>query len=548
MPGVAVAALVGVALVLAPSAARAEDIVLESYAETNRPAQAARVVPAILNELGRAGFAFGVDGVGSKYEETVSRHSRSARRPLPSDFDARVQQGYKQFVRGDFNAAIEVLTPLVDAARANPAVVANDQSIRESLRLALVSLAMSQKRSNEPVAIRAAPDTLQDLVRSYPDMPVTVDDFGPEPTAWYEEVRTAMGKDGRGTLVVKADDASAMLYLNEKFEAPRQFSKADLLPGRYRIYVRWGNQDGRVYVAQVRAGKTTKLEIEGRLDRALRTSGGWVGLSFASGAEREANEAGFAATVARQLGAKRVIVVGVAARAGKPAVVGLVVDRAGLVTTTETLPLRPEPAAGKVEAMARVLAGSQPRGPAEPPTESTIVRVDGRASVRADYGASTSALLTASGMFAIVGAGGIGAAAASESDSCNETCADTVWRNATIAVGVGVAASVVHGLIDDHNLYRAVPTLGPTNRWVLVGVSAAAVAGGGALMALDRDPVDDPKHLLLPGSALAVVGGFGLGVALSQVVHGGDESARLAIAPTISVSGDGAVMGLAGGF
>jgi hypothetical protein len=151
-------------------------------------------------------------------------------------------------------------------------------------------------------------------------------------------------------------------------------------------------------------------------------------------------------------------------------------------------------------------------------------------------------------MFAIVGAGGIGAAAASESSSCNETCADTVWRNATIAVGVGVSASVLHGLIDDYNLYSAVPTLGPTNRWVLVGVSAAAVAGGGALMALDRDPVDDPKHLLLPGSALAVVGGFGLGVALSQVVYGGDESEQHAIAPTISVSGDGAVMGLAGGF
>jgi len=167
--------------------------------------------------------------------------------------------------------------------------------------------------------------------------------------------------------------------------------------------------------------------------------------------------------------------------------------------------------------------------------------------VSAQAGLGEVALVSATGGIAVSGLAGVAAAATLYRTSWCD-CDGRAWRNTAAAVGIGVTASVLHGVVSDRSAYSLLPTMGPTTRWAVAGVSAAAVLGGATMIALDRHPVDDPKDLLAPGSALAVLGGLGVGAALSQFLHQPAGPAATELAPAVAITGDSAWVGVAGGF
>ena len=349
---VRVAIIVVALLNLTPRRGLAQGIVLESYSG-RRLSEATQLLAPLTEELAARGYAVG-DTLTRKYEARISKPAVTAE-GLSPDFEDAVERGHKAWIAGQFDVAVATLAPLITAAHANSAVIAQNQPKRDKLQKALVALALSQQRKGD---LAAAEDAFREILRSFPDVQLSRSAYGPDAYKLFEQVRRATNQGGRGRLTINVPSDQAVVFLNERFEKVGRVSKGDLLPGEYRVYLQIGKQVSRVHHVMVQADDETVLSIDLRHDTALRTSSAWIGFEFASAADREASEARFAVRAAKALGATAVVVVGVDYVRGRPSLVGSLVD---LATAREirraSLALDPAPGVERVRALARFLGG-----------------------------------------------------------------------------------------------------------------------------------------------------------------------------------------------
>lgn len=339
-------------LVFTSSIARGGGIVLESYTG-ERPADAARLLEPVLEELSQREYAAG-DTVARSYE---AHASRAAVTPggLPSDFAAQVDRGFKAWIGGRFDEAIKVLVPLVETAQANPGAFAQNPALRDPMQKALIALALAQQRIGDLSAMKA---TMSELLRSFPEAQVARATYGPDAHQAFEQVRREVVAAGKGTLTVKTDD-SAVVFIDEAYRAVGSTS-VELSPGEYRVVVMLNKQPSRNHRVAVRANGEATVEIDARLDQALRTTG-YTGLLFATQADRDAHEAAYAQQFAKTVGASAVAVVGIDEVRGRPAVVGSLVSlESGREIRRASIPVEPDPSRDKLRALARFLAGDDP--------------------------------------------------------------------------------------------------------------------------------------------------------------------------------------------
>jgi hypothetical protein len=315
--------------------ARAGGIVLESYTG-ERPADASRLLSPILDELATRGFSAG-DTVARTYDTHVSRAAQTSS-GMPSDFAAQADRGLHAWIAGKFDEAIKILAPLVETAHSNTGAFAKDQSLREPLLKALISLALSQQRNGDPGATRA---TFGEILRSFPDTQLARGTYGPEAAELFEQVRreilaSGKGKLGAGTITV------------------------ELIPGEYRVVVMLSKQPSRSHRVVVRPNTEATLAVDAKHDQTLHTLG-WTGFSFAVQADRDAREPSYAAQFANVIGANAVAVVGIDQSKGRPAIVGSLVSlQTGREIRRASIAMDPDPSTERLKALARFLAGEDP--------------------------------------------------------------------------------------------------------------------------------------------------------------------------------------------
>lgn len=335
--------------------ARAEGVVVESHAVT-RPDDTTRLLAPLHEELAARGFLTG-DPLARRYQAQVSRPALSAE-GLPTDFEDRVERGHRAWVGARFDEAIATLDPVIATAYANPRAFAHNQTLRDRLRKAQIALALSHQRTGD---IAAAKALLGEVLRSFPDTQVLRSQYGPDAFALFEDVRRAHGQGGRGRLRIMVPTDASVVFINERFEGVGDIDKGDVIPGEYRVHCQDGKRVSRVHRVVVRADDTTEVSIDLRFEATLHASASWTGFLFASAAERGRLEARYAVTLARQLGANRVIVIGIDRAAKRSTLSGALVD---LGTARElrraSLVLDPEPSADRVRSLARFLAGDEP--------------------------------------------------------------------------------------------------------------------------------------------------------------------------------------------
>ena len=340
--------LVLVALFTSASLARADNIVVESYTG-DRPADAQRLMSPILDELAARGYAGG-DTIGRKFD-ALSRPSSAA---IPPDFVARAEQAHKAWVNGSFEDALRIVGPLIETAHASPVAVSEDQSLREALQRALVAAALSQLRSGDQSGAHA---TFAELVRAFPDVAVTRGQYGEEGSTFFAQVQRDLAGGGHGTLTVKLSDDGGSVFVDERYIGS---AIPDLAPGEYRVFAKAGKQVSRVHRVVVRANDKAAIAIDIGFDAAVRTSP-WVGLGFATSAEREAHEGMYAASFAKVLGAGAVIVIGIEPVRGRASIVGSLVSlENGREIRRASVPIDPDPSTEKLRALARYVAGDPP--------------------------------------------------------------------------------------------------------------------------------------------------------------------------------------------
>jgi tetratricopeptide (TPR) repeat protein len=335
-----------------PAIAAAQPAVIESYTG-RRPDEATRLLAPLHDELARRGYTSG-DSLGRRYEARVSRPAVTPA-GLPSDFATKIERGHKAWITGNFDDAVDALVSAIETAHANAATIAQDQANRQSVQKALIALALSQQRKGD---LAAAKDTFQELLRSFPDAQISRATYGPEAYELFESVRRELGKSGRGRLTVKVPNASAVVFVNERFEAVGSVSKGDLFPGPYRVFVQIAKQASRVHRVEVKPEQETVLVIDPAYESALRTSGPTTGFEFADAGTRDKYEARYAAQFGNEVGASAIAVVGIDSVRGRPSLVGSVVDlRSAKEIRRASLALDPTPTVDRIRALGSFLAG-----------------------------------------------------------------------------------------------------------------------------------------------------------------------------------------------
>lgn len=347
------ALVVALAMLAAGPAAADTKIVLESFTGGKTDEDGRRIAP-LLEALANRDFRGGYETLGRPFEARVSRPT-VAGRGLPADFAQQIEVGHDAWFAGKFEQAAKLLGPLTDAARASPGAFANNQGLRDAVQKGLFALALAQQRMGDPAAMR---QTFGELVRAFPRWTPPRAVYGPEAVATFAKVRAELAAKGRGKLIVRSNPDTAIVYIDEKIEGAGVIRRDELIPGEYRVFVQLGRQLSRVHPVIVRPGETTTVAIDVGFDAAVRTSPAWTGLAFAQPADRERAEIPYAAQFGNALGADAVAVVGVDEVRGRPAIVGVLVNRiSGTEIRRASVALDPAPQADRLEALAQFLAG-----------------------------------------------------------------------------------------------------------------------------------------------------------------------------------------------
>lgn len=187
---------------------------------------------------------------------------------------AQLDSGVRAYLRGQFKPAAAQLEAGLALARRNPALVVRDATSPRWLTQALVSLALTKQRLRDRAGARAA---MAEQVRSFPELPVTLADYGSRGEALYLEVRGELETGPRGSLLIDVSDPDARIYVNERGRGRGGAYAADVLPGAYRVLVVVG-AESRLYRVTVHANEQTRLQIDWSEDARYRVSPRWAGM------------------------------------------------------------------------------------------------------------------------------------------------------------------------------------------------------------------------------------------------------------------------------
>jgi len=538
------------------SQAAADGLVIEVYTAEDparRPPEAESILNPLFEELQSRGF----DSRG-RLGADVSRVWPGGLEVSEDDVEnlgAIVNAARSAYSGGRWSAAETEYQRALDIAwQAPTAVIGNDARL-ELIYKALLGRAMALKRlgkDHEP----AAELMVEEAIRAFPGLEPSR--YGAEVVAFWQKVRNRLAAEGTGTLVVECSDPSAVIFVNLNYSGSRSTTKTDLLRGDYHVFAQAEGVAGRAYSVQVEPGHVSRLEIDWAFDTALRTAP-YVGFEFDSRSEHREHRFAYPARLAQRLGKARAIAVGVSKTRWGYAVWGFVVDASGR-PQREGYVWIPDPSTSDdlVRGFAGYLAGDARAAEiqTEPfdPTAPRDVRHDRKPS-------TTVGLLGAATAGLTVGAISIGLAWSYLDETCTNggsfPCQIHETKSKGIAtISAGVALSGLTGYLVGR--YRAKEPRALRGKWLglVGGASFATVAAGAGLIAADEPTyiVQDgvaglrPTHrpTLAVGSIVTTVGALGLGFTIYSAM--GPDEPRRKLLPSVSVTEDGAVLGLAGSF
>ena len=351
---VVVAALAG-----APRAAQAAPakpwIVIESHAG-QRPADADTWLVPVQAELTKRGFLAGAP-LADEIRRTMSRDAGPLTATQSVAAQNLVTQSYQFFIDGDYAAAADRAEKALALYAPASAQLTRETALRDLQFKALLIAARSHevlRHGEEAFGFMA------EAIRSFPDRHVSAAEFDPRVNALYRRVKAELAAQGTGGLEIKVDDASAAIFLDERYVGTGTATIDALFPGAYRVFVAKGEQaPGRVHEVRVAPTETTTLSIAWELDAALRSGAQHVALELPAGATVE-SEVAMATRVGRALGARRVVLLSVRSIDGRRCVTGHAILTDSQSRTFAAVQLEPiEPAAGTLVNLGAFLAGDR---------------------------------------------------------------------------------------------------------------------------------------------------------------------------------------------
>jgi len=379
----------------------------------------------------------------------------------PGSMDAALHQtklidsGRREFLEGNYRKAIIALSAALKNLSLRDALLARNQQLRTPLHEALLYLAhahLREKENNRAVAV------LTDTIRIFPDHHPALAKYGPDLVQLYRKVTRELSKQQRATLTLKSRRPGCSAFLNGRYIGVTPTKAANLLPGKYRVFMQRPNSPGRVHVIDI-SGSPREVTINHALDAAIVRLP-LVGLRYATTAARRASEHDHALAVARAIDAQQVTILGFVRHLGRRVIQGQVLGSAtGRVLRSALLAVEPTaPTPAETKALARFLLSGQGGAgviigtakPVPPSAGGSGKRDGGLFSARVwrwiTLGIGVAALGTAIPLLVIDGKGTCG------QDRCPDTYQTLVPGAALAAAGgAAIAASVVLFLVEASN-------------------------------------------------------------------------------------------------
>jgi hypothetical protein len=503
-----------------------------------------------------------------------------------------VELGDRLLSFGQYSMAALRLQRAVDLAKASQALLVRDDANRDLVVRALMGLAIAYRRDSEETADEATSlrragqlveakqrreesqhkrqlfaQTLEEAVRFSTGEP-DVDTYGTQPVQWWKEARARLLSKGTGTLIIDPGDPGVTSFVNG-VHVGQGTLEIKLPPGPCHVYSHRADVRGRAYLVEVAAKKVTRLGIGWKFDTFLRTTDRAVWFSLNSPEENRELRAMLAAELkAKMPGQEEVIVVGFATTEdGDQYAYGLTFDAAGKVVASGSTRFGGNGTAQRLMNLARLLTGDRDvvdidnfdAGLAPTAWVARPLSYDEAPAteVRSTTKTSTTVGAVASSASAAVALGaGVYWLAVDQRciDMRCQRVTNTKWQGIG-AVSVGVLSATAAGYLWGRHRRTERRLLRGHWPWVVGAVSASLVVAGGALIGFDEPAFEVQgedvvrsyqfhRPLLLPGGIVTTAGALGLGFSIYSAM-GADVDG---LAPTVSISSEGTVAGLAGRF
>ena len=298
-----------VCLAMVPKA-HTERFVFESH-DGERPREADAVMQMLRQELRVTDFQADPAVLTKRLQDHAFSEGIAHAAYKPEVFEKDVTAGVDAWSNADFANAAQRLTAAIASARENPLMLAREPRSRAAMMRALLRTSLASKRQAEELLKKGSvrglrpeqfnklvADVLErrdaammELLRSFGEDAVTVEEYGAEAADLFREVRTKLRAGGSGQLLVTSNAKNLTLYLNERVMpglAGTVISK--MLPGEYRVLMQAPDHDTREYKVTVEPNTLARLDIQTIADGELVT-GKWVGLSYGTQATEGVNVA-----------------------------------------------------------------------------------------------------------------------------------------------------------------------------------------------------------------------------------------------------------------
>lgn len=292
--------LIGFATAATARVARAdsmdEPVVVESYAGA-RPTSADRIMEPLRAELQARGFVVDPTVLAMRLEASTVRPGLIDERVTSNKLSQLFTNGMIAWDSGDEKGALQKLEEAISTAMRNPSLLSQARGLRDQLYQGYLVLALAQRRGGLGLASEA---TMGELIRTFPERPIELDEAGPEAYELYRFVVADLAKSKPGALTIQISDPSSVVFVNEVLR--RSGSGAvgleGLVPGTYRVLVRSPDISERVRVFNVPVypSQRTALKVDWELDSVL-VMDEWVGFRFGTTNEQASEQA-----IARKLG------------------------------------------------------------------------------------------------------------------------------------------------------------------------------------------------------------------------------------------------------